>query len=129
MSTALSSAVAAGSATLLLAALAVLQVCVACGAPWGRLVWGGQHRVLPRRLRIASAFSVLLYAAFAGVLLARADVIPGGSVLVDAATWILFGYFVLGILANLASRSRAERLTMTPVCVALALLTLVLALS
>jgi hypothetical protein len=116
-------------ATVLLAALAVLQICVACGAPWGRLVWGGQHRVLPRRLRIASAVSVALYAAFAGILLARADVIPGGSVPVEVATWILFGYFTLGILANLASRSRAERFTMTPTCLALALLTLVVALS
>ncbi len=121
---------AAVVATVLLAALAVLQIGVACGAPWGRLVWGGQHRVLPRRLRVASAVSVVLYAAFAGILLARAGVIPGGGTgPIEVATWILFGYFALGILANLASRSRAERLTMTPTCLALALLTLVVALS
>lgn len=123
-------AVAAVLATVLLAALAVLQVGVACGAPWGRLVWGGQHRVLPRRLRIASAVSVVLYAAFAGILLARAGVIPGGGTgPIEVATWILFGYFTLGILANLASRSRMERLVMTPTCLVLALLTLVVALS
>jgi hypothetical protein len=121
---------AALAAAVILAALAVLQVCVACGAPFGRLVWGGAHRVLPRRLRMASALSVLLYAAFAGVLLARAGVLPGGdTVFVSIASWVLVGYFTLGVFMNLISRSPAERWTMTPTCLALALLSLVVALS
>ncbi|MEI3848304.1 MULTISPECIES: hypothetical protein [unclassified Microbacterium] len=122
--------VAATVATLILCALAVLQACVAAGAPWGRFVWGGAHRVLPRRLRIGSAVSVVLYAAFAVVLLSRAGALPGGdSPAVAVITWVLFGYFVVGIAMNAVSRSRAERLTMTPACAALAAATLVVALS
>jgi len=121
--------IAAGLATALLAGLAVLQACVAAGMPWGRLVWGGAHRVLPTRLRIGSAVSVVLYALFAAVLLARAGALPGGgSPVVIVSAWVLLGYFALGILLNLASRSLPERLTMTPVCAVLAAATLIVAL-
>lgn len=120
---------AAAVAIVLLGALAVLQVCVAAGGPWGRLVWGGAHRVLPTRLRIGSAVSVLLYAAFAWLLLARAGALPGSDLaVVVVATWVLCAYFTLGILMNLVSRSLPERLTMTPVCVVLAAATLIVAL-
>jgi len=117
-------------ACVVLGALAVLQICVAAGAPWGRLVWGGAHRVLPRRLRVASAASVLLYAGFAAVLLSRTGFLPGGdTVVIRVLTWVLFAYFSVGIVMNAISRRRAERLTMTPVCAVLAAATLVVALS
>ena len=117
-------------ACVVLGALAGLQICVAAGAPWGRLVWGGAHRVLPRRLRVASVASVALYAAFAALLLSRAGILPAGeSPAIRILTWVLFGYFALGIVMNAISRSRAERLTMTPVCVVLAAATLIVALS
>lgn len=121
--------IAAAVAVVLLSALAVLQVCVAAGAPWGRFVWGGAHRVLPTRLRIGSAASVLLYAAFAWLLLARAGALAGSEQsFVVVATWVLCAYFTLGIVMNLLSRSLPERLTMTPVCVVLAAATLIVAL-
>ena len=122
--------VAATIAAVLLVALAVLQVLLAAGRPYGALVWGGQHRILPRGLRIGSAVAVVLYAAFAAVLLARAGVLPGQDApFVRVATWVLFAYFTVGIVMNGISRSRPERLTMTPVCVVLAGSTLVLALT
>jgi len=122
-------AIAAAAAVALLAALAALQLCVAAGAPWGRLVWGGAHRVLPRRLRIGSAVSVVLYAAFSWLLLARAGALPGSDLpFVVVSTWVLLAYFCLGIVMNLASRSRPERRTMTPVCALIAVATLIVAL-
>mgnify|MGYP003451261111 FL=1 len=120
---------AAAAATLVLAALGVLQILVASGKPYGALVWGGAHRVLPRKLRIGSVFSVLLYAGFAAILLSRAGILGGGdSGFVRVATWVLVGYFVLGIGMNAISRSRSERAVMTPVCVILAAASLVIAL-
>ena len=116
-------------ACAVLGALSVVQICVAAGAPWGRVVWGGQHRVLPARLRVGSAVSVLLYVGFAAVLLSRAGLLPGGdTVAVRVLTWVVFAYFVVGIGMNAISRSRVERLTMTPVCVVLAAATLIIAL-
>lgn len=120
-----------GSAVLVvvvLGALAVLQVLVALGAPLGRFVWGGTYDVLPGRLRVGSAVSVLLYAGMATVVLDRAglvDALPDGFARV--ATWVLVGYFVAGVGLNAVSRSRAEARTMTPTCLVLALLVLVVA--
>ncbi len=119
---------AAVVATLVLAALAVLQALVAAGRPYGRLVWGGQHETLPRRFRIGSAVSVVVYAAVAWVLLARAGLLRPSGTFAGVATWVLFGYFVLGIAVNAISRSRAERLVMTPTCVVLAACSLTVAL-
>lgn len=116
-------------ATAVLAGIAVVQVLGALGKPVGHLLWGGQHETLPKKLRIGSALSLLLYAAFAVLLLCRAGALPGGnSAFVVVATWALFGYFVIGIVMNGISRSRAERATMTLACLALAALTLGVAL-
>ena len=43
--------------------------------------------------------------------------------------WIVYGYFVLGIVMNALSRSKPERYTMTPVVTVLAVLSLLVALS
>ena len=116
-------------ALALLAALAVLQVLVASGLPLGRFVWGGAHRVLPRRLRIGSAVSVPVYAGFAVLLLSRAGALPGAdNVIVVVLTWVLFAYFAFGVVLNGISRSRAERFTMTPACAVLAVTALIIAL-
>jgi len=117
-------------ATALLAALAVFQLVVAAGAPLGRFVWGGAHRILPKKLRIGSVVAVVLYAVFAVVLLDRAgaiDALPDAVSAVGA--WVLFGYLVLGTILNALSRSRAERYTMAPLTLVLAVLTLLVALS
>lgn len=116
-------------ALALLAAVSALQVLVASGLPLGHFVWGGAHRVLPRRFRIGSAVSVLVYAGFAALLLSRAGVLPGGdSTIVVVLTWVLFAYFAFGVLLNGISRSRAERFTMTPMCAVLVVTTLIIAL-
>jgi len=44
-------------------------------------------------------------------------------------TWVLFAYFLLGVVMNALSRSRPERWTMAPLSLVLAALTLVVALS
>jgi hypothetical protein len=120
---------AAVVALALLAALAVFQGLLAAGRPLGRFAWGGQHEVLPTSFRIGSALSIALYAAFAVLILQAAggvSPLPEGAV--EVAIWVLTGYFVLGIAMNAISRSRPERLTMTPVVALLAGSCLVLAL-
>ena len=112
-----------------LAALAVFQLLLVAGAPLGRYAWGGQHVVLPAHLRVGSAVSIALYVVFALVMLQAAGgagVLPTG--LVDVAIWALAGYFALGVVMNAASRSRPERLVMTPVALVLAAVCAVLAL-
>ena len=121
--------VAAVVVCVVLTCLAVLQVLLAAGRPLGRFAWGGQHVVLPTRLRIGSAASVVLYALFALLLLQAAGtvtVLPRG--VAEVGLWVLTGYLVLGVALNAVSRSRPERLVMTPVALVLAVVCLVLAL-
>jgi hypothetical protein len=121
--------VVALAGAVLLGGLAVFQVLLIAGAPLGRFAWGGRNVVLPARLRIGSAVSVALYAVFAVLMLQAAgafSVLPDGAAAVGI--WALTGYFVLGVAMNAASRSRPERLVMTPVTLALAAVCLTLAL-
>ena len=122
-------AAAAIVASVILGGLALFQAGLAAGRPWGRLAWGGQHEVLPTRLRIGSAVSIVLYALIVAVVLTAARLarlLPQGFA--DVAIWVLVGYFALGIVLNGISRSRAERAVMTPLVVVLALCCLVVAL-
>lgn len=120
---------AAIALTVILAALAVFQLALAFGAPLGHLAWGGGHRVLPRRLRIGSAVSVVIYTVISAIALDRAGVIDVVSDTVSTVgMWIVFAYFVIGIPLNAISRSKPERYTMTPVVAVLAVLSLLVAL-
>lgn len=125
----MSSAAVAILLSVLLGALAIFQLLLIVGVPIGRFAWGGQHDVLPIRLRVGSAVSVLLYGVFALIGLERAaviDVLPGAG-FAFAAMFVLTGYFTLGILLNTASRSKPERLVMVPTSLVLAVLSLILA--
>ena len=122
--------IVAVAGAVLLGCLAVFQLLLAGGAPLGRYAWGGQHEVLPPRLRIGSAVSIVFYGFFALLMLQAAGavaVLP--RAVADTAVWVLTGYFALGIAMNAASRSRPERLVMTPVVAVLTALCLVLALN
>jgi hypothetical protein len=114
--------------TIVLVLLAAFQLALALGAPLGHFAWGGQHRVLPARLRIGSAVSIMLYALFAIVAWDRVgaiEVFP--DLFSQVAMWVIFGYSALGILMNAISRSRPERFTMVPVTIVLAVLSLLIA--
>lgn len=103
------------AASLLLLVTLIFQLALAIGAPWGSAAWGGRYSgVLPRRLRWASAFAglivypwIILLVADAGELIDLNLVDRDVGVLV---LWVLTGLFSLGALANLASRSRIEKL-------------------
>jgi hypothetical protein len=117
------SGAAALAATAILLGLTCFQALLAAGRPLGRFAWGGAHDVLPPRLRVASALSIMLYGAIAVVLLDAADVVdalPGRWS--GTAAWIIAAFFLVGVVMNGASRSRPERRTGTPVALALCLL-------
>ncbi|KRE81022.1 hypothetical protein [Arthrobacter sp. Soil762] len=118
-------------ACVLLAALAVFQAALIEGAPLGRFAWGGQHNILPTKLRIGSATSIILYILFAYVALAKAGMAAPlvNQGFTDVFCWVLTAYFAVGIVLNGISRSKPERLVMTPTVVILTVLYLVLSLN
>ena len=114
--------------TIVLVALAVFQLALIFGAPIGRFAWGGQNVVLPTRLRVGSAVSILVYVLIDLVAWDRIraiDVFP--DLFSQIAMWVIFAYFILGILLNAISRSAPERYTMVPVCIVLAVLSFFIA--
>lgn len=117
-------------ACAVLAALTVFQAALIAGAPLGRFAWGGQHDVLPTKLRIGSAVSIALYVLFAYVALAKAGLAPPllNETFTSVSAWVLTAYFALGVVMNGISRSKPERLIMTPTALLLAALYLVLSL-
>jgi len=120
----------ASIAILTLVALTIFQLLLIVGRPYGRLAWGGRYEVLPNRLRVSSLVSIILYVLIGTVIVSHAQLAP----IIDSTTnltysmWFLTAYFTLGVVMNLASRSRPERLVMTPVALILAVSCLVLAL-
>jgi hypothetical protein len=116
-------------ACVVLAGLGQFQASLVAGAPLGRFAWGGAHEVLPRRLRVGSLTSVGLYALFAVIVLEKAGVtsIVAAAAVSDIGSWVLSGYFFLGVLVNAISRSKPERAVMTPVALMLSVLCLLVA--
>ena len=114
-----------------LGGLALFQVALIAGRPLGRFAWGGQHDVLPTRLRVGSAISLALYAVFALVVLEKADILSIAPLegVTDVAAWVVAAYLLVGVGLNLISRSKPERYTMTPVALVLALSAVVVAAS
>jgi len=113
--------IAAWVAVALIAVLTVFQLALALGAPAGAAAWGGSHPgVLPTRLRVASALVAIFFYPVVAIELLNADgVIDVGPDLSPLWLWVLAGLFVLGALANFASRSKIERIW-GPVSLALA---------
>ena len=93
--------------------VAVFQIALALGAPWGEYAYGGTKTgKLPIGFRINSVVAVFVMLAISGHYLAQLGVFEpildsaGNSVV----NWVLVGFFVLSALANNATRSKKERM-------------------
>jgi len=69
-------------------------------------------------MRGFAAFSALLIALFAAIVLSRAGlVLPGCESAARVGIWFVVGYSALGIFLNAMSKSRCERILWIPVSV------------
>jgi hypothetical protein len=111
-------------ALALIAVVVAFQVGLASGMPWGAASWGGVvEGVLPARLRVASAMSVLVLGFMSWAVAARAgliDLSPVPRSVLGGVAWGVSAYFALGAVVNLISRSKIERLW-SPVSVVIAI--------
>jgi len=111
---------AAAIAFSVLASIIVFfQIALVLGAAWGHLTLGGRYTGrLPGRMRGVAAFSALLVASFAVIVLSRAGlVLPGCERAAHVGIWFVVGYSALGILLNAVSSSRWERILWIPATV------------
>jgi heme/copper-type cytochrome/quinol oxidase subunit 4 len=91
------------------------------------MVWGGKlensSQVLMMEL-IALVITIL----FLTIILLKLSRTQKIRKLINVAVWIIFIYFSLNVLGNLASENTVEKAVLTPVALIMALLTLRLAL-
>lgn len=121
---------AAVAASVGFAGLALFQLLLAAGAPFGAAAWGGSNEgQLPTSLRVGSAIAIVVYGVAAAVILVRAGFaarfLP--RTVARVGSWILVLLLTLGALANFASQSPWERFLLGPVTLLLAGLCLVVA--
>jgi hypothetical protein len=117
---------AATALLVILGALAIFHVLMLAGALPSDIAWGGQAADAPQTLRTLEVVGLVVTVLFAAALAAKAGFIGSARVRGPAriGMWIMFGYFVLNVIGNLASTSGVERAIFTPVSVVVALLAL-----
>jgi uncharacterized membrane protein SirB2 len=96
---------------------AVFQLLLLFGAPLAEYSWGGKYQgALPQRLRVSSLIACLLLIVMGLVLLTYTNVLTFqlGFLSSKVVIWIITAYMALNTLGNLASKSKKEKLFMTP---------------
>ena len=96
--------------------IATMTVLVACGLPFGEFTMGGQHKILPKNLRVAAVISVAIQ-IFAMIIILQAGDFISLWFSFKVTKYICFffaAYLSLNTIMNMISKSRKERFVMTP---------------
>jgi uncharacterized membrane protein SirB2 len=95
--------------------VAVFQVLLSLGYPFGEFAMGGYYKVLPKNLRIVSAVNAFILIFMGLVFLQHTNVLNSLDFLsTNILVWVITIFLGLNTIANLMSRSKKERLFMTP---------------
>lgn len=115
--------IAAIVALAVLIIVAILQISLVFGAPLGHFAWGGTHKVLPAKLKIGSAVSIVIYAIMASFIASKSGLWPiiSNETVLQTGLWIFAIYLTFGVFLNAISRSKQERNLMTPLALILAI--------
>jgi hypothetical protein len=121
--------VAALGYTGISAGVALFQLALALGAPWGSYAMGGAFPgQYPTSMRVEAVFAAALLAVMAGVILSRTGLaLPTWSRASRWLVWIIVAYGVVGVALNLLSPSGGERAIWAPVALVQLALSLVVA--
>ena len=96
--------------------ITTMTVLVACGLLLGEFTMGGQHKILPKNLRVAAVISVAIQIFAMIIILQAGGFIPLWFSL-KVTKYICFffaAYLSLNTIMNMISKSRKERFVMTP---------------
>ncbi len=94
----------------------ILSFLIILGLPLGELTMGGRYKVFPKKLRIVLVSQLLLQVFFVIVILQMGGYLPlwFSHKTTRIILIVMAVYLSLNVLMNLASKSRKERLIMTP---------------
>ena len=96
--------------------IAIMTVLVACGLPLGEFTMGGQHKILPKKFRLASVVSVAIQ-IFAIIIILQAGGFIPLWLSFKVTKYICFffaAYLSLNTIMNMISKSKKEKYVMTP---------------
>lgn len=96
--------------------IAIMTVLVACGLPLGEFTMGGQHKILPKKFRLAAVVSVAIQVFATIIILQTGGFIPlWFSFKVTKYICFFFAaYLSLNTIMNMISKSKKEKYVMTP---------------
>ncbi|MET3696974.1 hypothetical protein SAMN05877753_101449 [Bacillus oleivorans] len=116
---------------ILFVSIAIFQVLLSLGYPLGEFALGGYHKVLPKTLRIVSAVNALILLCMGFVFLQHSNVVPidFNFLPTNILVWVFTVFLGINTIANVASKSKKERLVMTPLSTIAFILCLLIALS
>jgi hypothetical protein len=127
---------AAVLAAILIGGVAVFQLALALGAPYGEAVFGGkaptEAGVLTPPFRFLAVVQAIVLVLLAWVLLARTDVVEMPGLSAGTLAWLTWGivaFLALNTVANFSAPHPIERWVMGSVTLVLAGLALLIALS
>jgi len=103
--------------------ISVLQLLLAIGLPLGKLAYGGKYERLPTNMRIMSLVAIGIFALGSISVLERAGMITvfNNLILTLVIVWIIAIYLAFNTLLNAISKSKQEKLIMTPLSLILAI--------
>jgi len=103
------------------AGMLCFQIVLACGAPLGKVAWGGRFRVLPNNLKIASLISVVIYIFGLVSVMEKMSIyfLMHNPNIASVFIWVLVGIFGLSTVGNIYSTSRIEKQVMLPIAIIL----------
>lgn len=97
-------------------AVLVLTVLVALGYPLGEFTMGGKHKILPRAFRVLAVVSALIQLFAIVIVLQAGGWVPlwFGAETTRIICFVFAGYLSLNTLMNIISKSKKEKVVMTP---------------
>ncbi|NVM46291.1 MAG: hypothetical protein HWN79_15375 [Candidatus Lokiarchaeota archaeon] len=108
--------IAAIIAVAIFVVISVIQLLLAIGLPLGKLAFGGKYEKLPTNMRIMSIVSIGIFTVASIAILERAGllIIFNIPIFTLVFVWIIAIYLAFNTLLNIMSKSKQEKLIMTP---------------
>ncbi len=115
--------IAATIAVVLFTGMSIFQFLLVLGLPFGHLAYGGKYKKLPSKMKIISLIGIVIFIFASLSILEQAEIITifNNLMLVTVFVWIIAVYLAFITLMNAISKSRWEKLIMTPISLTLAI--------
>jgi hypothetical protein len=102
--------------SILFSIVLILYILLALGLPYGEYALGGKNKILPKKERIICIISVIIQSFAILILLQAGKVIRFGFLdnIANLLCYFFAVYLSINVFMNLFSKSKKEKLFMTP---------------